>query len=208
MKKIPSLFKRDYDSDHRLLYDEVVPGSEWVLAGEGTATIKFDGTACMVRDGVLYKRYDRKMVKSAYRRKKSDPDFKPTVEHFKPAPDGWEPCEPEPNLHTGHWPGWVPVGDEPESKWHREAWEYHAAVDGTCELVGSKVNGNPYKLDGHYFWPHGLPFFDDEPPRTFDGLKAWFTRRKIEGVVWWHPDGRMVKIRRRDFGLPWPVEDG
>jgi len=37
MKKIPSLFQRNYDGD-RLVRDEVVPGAEWVMAGEGTAT--------------------------------------------------------------------------------------------------------------------------------------------------------------------------
>ena len=59
MKKIPSLFKRDYEGA-RFVYDEVVPGCEWVLDGEGVATVKYDGTSCMVRDGVLYKRYDYK----------------------------------------------------------------------------------------------------------------------------------------------------
>ena len=36
MKKTPSLFKRDYEGT-RLVHDEVVEGSEWVLAGEGAA---------------------------------------------------------------------------------------------------------------------------------------------------------------------------
>jgi polyisoprenoid-binding protein YceI len=39
MKKIPSLFARNFDGDH-LVRDEVVPGSEWVTQGEGQATIK------------------------------------------------------------------------------------------------------------------------------------------------------------------------
>lgn len=33
MKKISSLFQRNYDTD-RLVRDEVVPGSEWVIAAE------------------------------------------------------------------------------------------------------------------------------------------------------------------------------
>lgn len=41
MKKIVSLFKRDYKGD-RLVYNEIVPGTDWVLAGEGIATIKYD----------------------------------------------------------------------------------------------------------------------------------------------------------------------
>lgn len=203
MKKIPSLFKRNYDGD-RLVYDEVVPGSEWVLTGKGIATIKFDGTACMVRDGKLYKRYDRKMTKSAYKRKKHDPDFVPTIKHFKVAPDGWKPCEPEPNIHTGHWPGWIPVCDEPESKWHRETYaEIGPLPNGTYELVGPKINSNHHKLDEHQFWHHGK-LFDKQPPRTYDELKQWFEDNVIEGIVWWHPEGHMVKIKRRDFGLPWP----
>ena len=26
----------------------------------------------------------------------------------------------------------------------------------------------------------------------------------IEGIVWHHPDGRMAKIKARDFGIQWP----
>ena len=60
MKKIPSLFKRDYGEGQRLVYDEIVPGTEWVVAGEGVATRKFDGTCCMIKDGEIYRRYDLK----------------------------------------------------------------------------------------------------------------------------------------------------
>lgn len=59
MQKIISLYQRNYDGD-RLVRDQVVPGAEWVLAGEGQPTRKYDGTCCMVRDDKLYKRYDAK----------------------------------------------------------------------------------------------------------------------------------------------------
>lgn len=49
MKKIISLFQRNYNGDH-LVRNEVVPGAEWVLAGEGVATRKFDGTSEWVYD--------------------------------------------------------------------------------------------------------------------------------------------------------------
>jgi len=58
MKKIPSLFVRDYEMDKPfdgipvkgcfLATYEVTPGCEWVLNGEGVATRKWDGTAIMV----------------------------------------------------------------------------------------------------------------------------------------------------------------
>ena len=57
MKKIVSLFKRDYEGRPPLVYDEVVEGAEWVLAGEGIATRKWDGTCAMVSYGKLWKRY-------------------------------------------------------------------------------------------------------------------------------------------------------
>ncbi len=191
MKKIPSLFQRNYDGD-RLVRDEVVPGSEWVLEGEGVPTEKWDGTSCLVRDGTLYKRFDCKKGRTP--------------------PENWKPCEPERNEHTGHWPGWVPVGDGPEDKWHREAWgrrdaDYVNENEGTYELVGPKVQGNPYKRLGHSLWRHGtvdLKASLSMDTRSFGGIKEWLGPRDIEGIVWHHPDGRMVKIKRRDFGLPWP----
>lgn len=99
MRKIVSLFKRDYEGT-RLVYDEVVPGAEWVLTGEGVATRKFDGTCCMVQTGRLYRRFDATVGKTP--------------------PVGFLPAQ-EPDAATGHWPGWMLVGDGPEDRWHREA---------------------------------------------------------------------------------------
>jgi len=207
MKKIPSLFKRDYDGD-RQVSDEVVPGSEWVLNGEGIPTVKMDGTACKIQDGVLFKRYDRKLSKNAKRKLKQG-DYIPKIEDYKPAPKGWEAAEAEPNQHTGHWPGWIPVSqNDPEDKWHREAWEtclqWDDLEDGTYELCGHKVQGNPYELPRHYLWKHGEIILDDVP-RDFEGLKEYLQKGNVEGIVWHHSDGRMVKIKRKDFGFEWPI---
>lgn len=180
MRKIISLFQRNYDGD-RLVRNEVVPGAEWVIAGEGVATVKFDGTCCMIRDGKLYKRYD---VKSG-----------------RTPPIGFEPAQ-EPDSVTGHWPGWLLVGNEPGDKWHREAWENLETMpaDGTYELCGPKVQGNPEGLSTHKLIAHGCERLD--APRTYNEIKEWLRYKSIEGIVWHHPDGRMVKIKRRDFGLP------
>lgn len=67
MQKILSLYARNYDTDRRVR-DEVVPGAEWVLAGEGVATRKWDGTSCLVRGGRLYRRYDAKKGRTPPRR--------------------------------------------------------------------------------------------------------------------------------------------
>lgn len=179
MKKIISLFQRNYDTD-RLIRDQVVPGAEWVLNGEGVATRKYDGTCCMVRDGKLYKRYDVK--------KKRTP------------PEDFEPAQ-EPDPITGHWPGWVPVKDIPDDIYHREAFERlkDVYIDGTYELCGPKIQGNPEGFDRHYLIMHGIDLLLDAP-RTFEELREYLKDEAIEGIVWHHPDGRRVKIKGKDFG--------
>lgn len=176
MKKIISLFQRNYDGD-RLVRDEVVPGAEWVLYGEGIATRKFDGTCCLVKEGVLYKRYDAKIGKEP--------------------PKGFIAAQ-DPDTNTGHWPGWLEVSDKPDDKWHREA--AGTQSDGTYELCGPKINGNREKLESHRLIKHGAETLPDFP-RTFEEIKKHLEARDIEGVVWHHPDGRMVKIKGKDFGF-------
>lgn len=192
MQKIPTLFKRDY-AGSRLIYNEVVEGAEWVLAGEGVATAKLDGTSCLVRDGTLYKRYDAKKGRTP--------------------PHGFIPAQEAPDAVTGHWPGWLKVGDGPEDKWHREAWqnlsETLRADDWTYELVGPKVQDNPYKLEKHELWRHGDYTLLREPLRTFDAVRQWLAEHpSAEGIVWWRDltdlDCEKVKLKRRDYGLAWP----
>ena len=141
MQKIISLYKRDYEGT-RLVYDEVVPGAEWVLAGEGVATQKIDGTACLVKGGRLYKRYDAKRGKTP--------------------PADFEPAQ-DPDPITGHWPGWLPVSDESSDRWHREAWDFMGPVaNGSYELVGPKVQGNPEGVERHMLVLHGAAVLDGQ----------------------------------------------
>lgn len=185
MQKIISLFQRNYDGDH-LVRNEVVPGAEWVLAGEGVATRKWDGTCCMVKDGKFYKRYDAKKGKTP--------------------PAGFVPAQ-EPDPVTGHHPGWLLVGDDPDDRWHVQAWNgwtkdigLTALPEGTYELCGPKVQGNAEDFSSHTLIPHGNDVLPD-CPRDFDSVKAYLAVHDIEGIVWHHPDGRMVKIKKKDFGL-------
>lgn len=96
--------------------------------------------------------------------------------------------------------GWRPVGDGPEDKWHREAFASSKALpNGTYELVGPRIRGNPEGYESHCLIRHAdAPQVD--APRTFQELQRWLSTANIEGVVWHHPDGRMAKIRAIDFG--------
>ena len=184
MKKIISLFQRNYDTD-RLVRNEVVPGAEWVADGEGVATRKYDGTCCLVESGKLYKRYE--------------------VKKGGTPPHGFRPAnDVDPN--TGKQQGWVEVGWGNEDRYYREALtsgdpDKVDLPDGTYELVGPKVQGNPDKYDAHTLVAHATAERLDDAPRTFDALKAYLVDRDIEGIVWHHPDGRMVKIKKKDFGF-------
>lgn len=185
MQKIISLFQRNYDGD-RLVRDEVTPGAEWVINGEGIATRKWDGTCCMIKDGVLYKRYDAK--------------------NGKTPPEGFIPAQ-EPDSVTGHWPGWLKTSlFNKEDKWHADAMtnmkDKYPLLDGTYELVGPRINANKDGFEKHFLVKHGSDVIENAP-RTFDALKAWFSDVNIEGIVWHHPDGRMVKIKKKDFGYKW-----
>lgn len=197
MQKIISLFMRNYESD-RLVRDEITPGAEWVVRGEGWATRKWDGLAVMHRDGKWYKRYDAKAFTMDGDRKRNY-DRKP--------PEGFEPVQ-DPDPKTGHWPGWVPCdpGNPADNLLYETAKAYRNAnmwQNGTYELVGPKIGtrggANPEKSKDHQIFRHGIHLL--QAPVTFTELKEWFVGQDIEGIVWHHPDGRMVKIKKKDFGL-------
>jgi hypothetical protein len=182
MKKIPTVFERDWNGDRSRVVDQVHEGCEWVLAGEGVPTRKVDGTCCLIRDGKLYKRRELR---------KADV-----------APPDYEPADFD--EETGKSVGWVPVGDGPEDRYHREAWDRAGILlDGTYELIGPKVQGNPEKAQHSLLVRHGDGTAGDlgQVPRTFDGLREWLAGKDIEGIVFHHHDGRMAKIKLRDFGL-------
>jgi hypothetical protein len=186
MRKIISVFQRNYETD-RLIRDEVAPGAEWVLAGEGVATRKFDGTCCMIRKGILFKRYE--------------------VNPSRKAPPNFEAATDLDGI-TGKLQGWLPVGNGPEDKWHREAWDYgtdwhgEPLRDGTYELLGPKVQGNPDGATTRVLLRHGSVQCQPQPPRDFAGIREYLRTRDVEGIVFHHPDGRMAKVKKKDYGLP------
>jgi len=99
--------------------------------------------------------------------------------------------------------------EEPSDRWAWEAFDAGHAGDGIYELVGPKLQGNPHGLVSHALIrvvpPSDQTLLVVEVPRTFDGIRQYLADAPFEGVVFHHADGRMAKIKRRDFGLPWPV---
>lgn len=185
MKKIPTIFERDWEGDRSRVLDKPTPECAWVFAGEGVATRKVDGTCCAVMGGQFFKRRELRLD-----------DVRPL---------GFEMADYD--VMTEKLVGWVPVGDGPEDRYHREAWESAGILlDGTYELVGPKVQGNPERAKSSLLIKHGdgTAGVINGAPRTFDGLREWLASQNIEGIVFHHPDGRMAKIKLRDFGLKRP----
>lgn len=183
MRKIPTLFRRDPDDPRRVL-PEVTPGCEWVLAGEGRPTRKYDGT-CVMLDG----------ESRWWARREAKPGKWPLAE-FVPV---------EHDETTGKTVGWEPIGQSPFAKFHAEALTIFAdpteLEPGSYELVGPKTNANPEGLMRHMLVRHAgietVALLDTAP--TFDGLAAFMAHCPWEGIVWHHPDGRMAKLKVRDF---------
>lgn len=190
MRKIPTIFVRDFERDNgRYVTDQVTPGCEWVLAGEGVPTRKRDGTCVMLTD--IGEWWSRREIKPGGR-----------------APHDFWGLEED--SVTGKIVGWVPIGQSGFRKFHDEALTRGAEASGlpfmpgTYELCGPKINGNPERVENR----HVLARHGSEPlsPDLFNGgVEALMHNVRsigvlgVEGVVWWHADGRMAKLKARDI---------
>lgn len=255
MRKISTLFKKDPNDLSRVI-NEVDPQNQWVIDGEGIPTRKYDGTACTIIDGEIYKRYDAKLVLSKDINigdtvsKTSGRKFKngnlidvvvgfEIIEHTangdigavlknsntilklgylqvvgkftnvykKPVPTGAIPCQ-EPDLVTGHHPHWLKCDhNKNEDKYFFDGFnsvaEFGKVKDGTYELVGERIQGNPEKIKGHHLVKHGYRVLMGLiNPITFENIKEYLELTDIEGIVFHNEsDGRMCKIRQTDFGF-------
>lgn len=184
MRKIPTLFLRDWDGHPKHVTREPNPECAWVFAGEGQPTVKWDGT-CVMLDG-----------QGAWWARREVKPGKLPPKWFRPV---------ETDDETGKTIGWEPVEQSSFAKWHAEVLDRGERFrPGTYELLGPKVNGNPDGFEAHVLMEHGwapLSIREDvkAAPRDYDGLAAWLHTRPYEGIVWHHSDGRMAKIKRRDF---------
>ena len=181
MKKIPTIFKRNEES-RNLVTSEPNDACGWVFAGEGIATRKYDGTCVLFKDGVMYKRRE--------------------VKKGKIAPDNFILVDYDPI--TEKRVGWVPVDhDASGDRHHTEALVNYPDCldDGTYELLGPKVNKNQEEYVSHGLMRHDCAEVYDGVERTFTGIRDFLADKPIEGIVFHHPDGRMAKIKKRDFGL-------
>ena len=190
MKKIPTLYKREFDTNG----NKVPISNEFTneICKEallyGIPTIKFDGSCCAIINGKFYKRYDAKKG--------------------KPIPIGAIKCQEKADEVTGHLPCWIRVKeDNPSDKWLINALDNALKIedellDGTYEAVGKHFNANPYNLFYDTLIKHGESQILDLE-RTFNGVKDYLENHEIEGIVFWLDNEPVCKIKRSDFGFKW-----
>lgn len=182
MRKIPTLFVRDYLTRPARLTEEVTPGCEWVLAGEGVATRKWEGTHVYF-DG-----------RSWWARREVKPGQQVPGAFVEEAYDA----------ETGKRFGRVPAQDSAFIKPLLEAIRDVPSFEpGGYELCGPKINKNPEGLGFHVVLAHahapqvrpfGLSF-----EQIRETVQVLHDAEGFEGLVWHHPDGRMAKIKYRDY---------
>lgn len=218
MQKIPILFKKKFDENNKYL--GVIP--EWNVELDPNklyaVTIKWDGTACAIIDGELYKRYD--------------------VKPGKKIPDDAIICQPY-DKDAKHNPCWVKCDrNNPSDKWHWRAFDKGCAYDSpileksypldddTYELVGKHIQNNPYHIDDEILISHGRKIISSFNSSKFNEEQMYRELSKvlgildiIEGVVIWSThnncliptinlddltlDKPVAKLRRKDFGYKW-----
>ena len=191
---IPVVFHLD-DKGHA--YNTFANGMNWVVNGDGIATILYDGRPAFIEAQRVFRRFDLK---------KGDPQpsgFKlfmvSAAEHSRYLDGSYDVKR-----------GWLRVlfGSEPMEQ-DIPYLEAHAAWtkgqtgmnDGLYECIETP--------DGFRFVSHtGDESILDGVKRTFEGMFDFLRECKppIKGIVFHHPDGRMAKIRRKDFGLKWPSD--
>lgn len=193
MNKIPSVFLRDVE-DMSIMTRELNPLCQWVIEGEGTPTRKYDGTCVMHDESGRW--WARREVKPG---KEAPPEFQLLgVDEITGKTMGYEPIE-----NTGFYRWWTEEHELANFE----------VVTGTYELCGPKINDNPEGYKHHILIPHaGAARFTVEENGverevidryTYDVIKSnILAAREVmgwEGIVWHHPDGRMAKMKARDY---------
>jgi len=202
MKNIPTLFERDEKGS--LDPHKVHPNAQWVLSVDlARATQKYDGIACRLKRGRVYKRFVR--------------------EKSSVTPQGWIPAQNSAD-NNNTWPGWTLITPDPADDFLRECANKilrdKASQEGTYEFCGPTINDNPEGLKAHQLIKHGDKILSDFPrykkpkggtPRDigiatkafYDQIEEYLKTCDTEGVVFYHRDAtRMAKIKKKDFGLP------
>ena len=184
MKKIPTIFDRDWDGNRGVI-DKLVVDYPF---DEAIATEKLDGmnVRLTVRNHTLVRLEKRRNPSKIQKAKGiTDPWY---VDAFPQDPEDQYLWDAANNIDLA-------VLDVPDGEWSGEA-------------MGVKIQGNPLNLRERTICLFSLMMAPkiNKAPNTYEELKEWlpkclsqFGAGYIEGIVWHHPTAGMVKIKTKDF---------
>jgi len=196
MRKIPTIFIRNVEGK---VVDQWNYEAEWVRLGKGRATEKVDGTnvRVTVRAGEVVRLEKRRNPTQHQKQKGIEPWY--TDAHQDDPNDKWiwaavahTKIIDDRNLYENplYLAGEIIL---PDGEW-------------SCEAIGPGINNNPYRLANNVLYPFSFAPIYLDAPREYDLLKRYFPhdsvlapRCRMEGIVWHGQDGRMAKIKARDF---------
>ena len=185
MKKIKTIFKRDWEGNHKVI-NEYIDGFDPEILKKAIATEKADGTN--VRITVRNKTIVRL-------EKRCNPS---KLQKAKGIEDPW----------------YVDADrNDPGDQYIWEAtYDFDASslADGeySAEAIGPKIQGNKLELTKHELYLFSVyPKSILNAAISYDELKEWLPKQKslinpevgIEGIVWHCQNGEMFKIKLKDF---------
>lgn len=211
MKKIPTLFVRDY-SEGGFVIPEINPVAEWVMESAYPAHRKYDGVCTgffptvkgelRIHGGIGSDEVnDPEDIAGAWMARRE-------VKQGHHFPDDFEIEQFDPQTKKTF--GWIPIEYSSFYKYFQEALEgLETKYFGTYELCGPKVNGNPENFKKHKLVNHEqtelisnvhvLDFHEMSVEDAYEALKETLGYMPIEGVVWRSIKHGMVKLKKRDF---------
>lgn len=185
MKKIPTIFDRDWDGDGKII-DSL---SDTFDFGSAIATEKIDGTniRLTIRNGQVV-RVEKRCNPSKVQKAQgiTEPWYVDADEYSKEDKHIYSAVRNRiyENIPDGEWSG---------------------------EAYGLNIQGNPLNLDKNTvcLFSCGEAPVIENVPTTYQALKAWLPNQqsklgngKIEGIVWhWQVNGEMAKIKTKDFKI-------
>lgn len=186
MKKIPTIFDRNWQSDRKVNATLVV---DFDFEG-AIATEKIDGTNIRItmRSGTVVRIEKRRNPSKLQKQEGISEPWYMDADPYATA-DKWIFDAVK---HTD-------LAQVPDGEWSAEAY-------------GKNIQGNPLKMDKNQVFLFSLPSWREtisltQVPHEFDALRSYlFTQKSsmhpdalMEGIVWHHPNGQMAKIKRKDF---------
>jgi hypothetical protein len=183
MKKIITIFKRDFEGTHKVINDPLIDLS---ILKDGTVTEKLDGSNVRVtiRKGTCVRLEKRR-----------NPD---KIQKQKGIIEPWytDASESSEDKWLNDALKNTDLSQLPDGEWSGEA-------------IGPNIQGNPLNLPTNrimFFTLNQAPVFENVPI-TFYELKEWLPKQKskygndcgIEGIVWHLSNGIMFKIKTKDF---------